>query len=90
MSNPNVPFYQFPTTGAASNWQSDVGLPDYWGSVFKPTEAQQKAKGTNTTTGGRNGSLHLITRRLATRVPGFDPNIAQQWIDKSTDAMSPE
>jgi hypothetical protein len=76
MSNPNVPFYQFPTTGAASNWQSDVGLPDYWGSVFKPTEAQQKAKGTNTTTGGRDQTAVDYTS-TGGAVPGFDPNIAQ-------------
>jgi hypothetical protein len=86
MSNPNVPFYQFPTTGAASNWQSDVGLPDYWGSVFKPTEAQQKAKGTNTTTGGRNVPSFDYTS-AGNALPGMDPG-AQQWIDVYR-AMSP-
>jgi len=79
MSNPNVPFYQFPTTGATANWQSDVGLPDYWSAVFNPTEAQKKAKGLNTTTGGRDvPSFDYAPTGSA--LPGVDPSI-QQWLD---------
>ena len=58
MSNPNVPFYQLPKTGTFSYQPfavgSDYKFPDYFNSVFKPTEAQTQAKGTNTTTGGRD------------------------------------
>jgi hypothetical protein len=58
MSNPNVPFYQLPKTGTFSYQPFAVGadykFPDYFSSVFKPTEAQMQAKGTNTTTGGRD------------------------------------
>jgi hypothetical protein len=58
MSNPNVPFYQLPKTGTFSYQPfavgSDYKFPDYFSSVFKPTEAQMQAKGTNTTNGGRD------------------------------------
>ena len=58
MSNPNVPFYQLPETGTFSYQPFAVGadykFPNYFNAVFKPTEAQTQAKGTNTTTGGRD------------------------------------
>lgn len=86
MSNPNVPFYQFPATGSTFDWQSTVGLPDYWSSVFKPTEAQKKARGTNTTTGGRDVPSFDYTS-AGNALPAMDPG-AQQWIDVYR-AMSP-
>lgn len=86
MSNPNVPFYQFPKTGFAADWQSNVGLPDYWSSAFKPTAAQTQAKGINTTTGGRNVSPFDYTP-TGGAIPALDPQV-QQWID-FTKAISP-
>ena len=58
MSNPNVPFYQLPKTGTFSYQPFAVGadyeFPNYFNSVFKPTQAQTQAKGTNTTTSERD------------------------------------
>lgn len=81
MSNPNVPFYQLPETGTFSYQPFAVGadykFPDYFNSVFKPTTgAQQQAKGTNTTTGGRDQPA-FDYKSTGSAVPGFDPNIAQ-------------
>lgn len=81
MSNPNASFYQLPKTGTFSYQPFAVGadykFPDYISSVFKPTtEAQQQAKGTNTTTGGRDQPA-FDYKSTGSAVPGFEQNIAQ-------------
>jgi hypothetical protein len=90
MSNPNVPFYQLPKTGTFSYQPFAVGadykFPNYFNSVFKPTEAQTQAKGTNTTTGGRDQPAFGY-QSAGGAVPGIDPTI-QQWLD-FTRAVSP-
>jgi|LakMenEpi03Aug12_release.lakeMendotaPanAssembly.Ray.scaffolds.fasta_scaffold708681_2 hypothetical protein len=90
MSNPNASFYQLPKTGTFSYQPFAVGadykLPDYFSSVFKPTQAQTQAKGTNTTTGGRDQPA-FDYQSAGGAVPGF-PSAAQQWIDFYT-ATSP-
>jgi hypothetical protein len=81
MSNPNASFYQFPKTGTFSYQPFAVGadykFPDYFNSVFKPaTEAQQQARGTNTTSGGRNQPA-FDYNSTGSAVPGFDPTVTQ-------------
>ena len=90
MSNPNAPIYQLPKTGTFSYQPfavgSDYKFPDYFSSVFKPTEAQMQAKGVNLTSGGRDqpATEYKLTGGA---VPGIDPTI-QQWVD-FTRAISP-
>jgi hypothetical protein len=83
MFNPNASFYQLPKTGTFSYQPFAVGadykFPDYFSSVFKPTQAQTQAKGTNTTTGGRDQPAFDYQSKDGA-VPGF-PSAAQQWID---------
>jgi hypothetical protein len=83
MSNPNAPFYQLPKTGTFSYQPFAVGadykFPDYFSSVFKPTQVQTQAKGTNTTTGGRDQPAFDYQSKDGA-VPGF-PSAAQQWAD---------
>lgn len=90
MSNPNAPFYQLPKTSTFSYQPFAVGadykFPDYFSSVFKPTEAQMQAKGVNLTSGGRDQSAFEYQSKNGA-VPGIDPTI-QQWID-FTRAVSP-
>ena len=81
MSNPNASFYQLPKTGTFSYQPfvvgSDYKFPDYFNSAFKSaTEAQQQARGTNTTTGERDQPA-FDYRSTGSAVPGFDPTIAQ-------------
>ena len=90
MSNPNASFYQLPKTGTFSYqpvavW-ADYKFPDYFSSVFKPTEAQIQAKGVNLTSGGRDQPAFEYQSKSGA-VPGIDPTI-QQWID-FTRAISP-
>lgn len=90
MSNPNAPIYQLPKTGTFSYQPFAVGadykFPNYFSSVFKPTQAQTQAKGTNTTTGGRDQPA-FDYQSAGGAVPGIDPAI-QQWLD-FTRAVSP-
>ena len=83
MSNPNAPFYQLPKTGTFSYQPFAVGadykFPNYFSSVFKPTQAQTQAKGTNTTTGGRDQPA-FDYQSAGGAVPGLSP-AAQQWYD---------
>lgn len=79
MSNPNASFYQFPKTGTFSYQPFAVGadykFPDYFNSVFKPTtEAQQQARGTNTTSGGRDQPA-FDYQSTGSAVPGFPGNM---------------
>jgi hypothetical protein len=90
MSNPNASFYQLPKTGTFSYQPFAVGadykFPDYFSSVFKPTEAQIQAKGVNLTSGGRDQPAFEYQSKSGA-VPGIDPTI-QQWFD-FTRAISP-
>jgi hypothetical protein len=83
MSNPNASFYQLPKTGTFSYQPFAVGadykFPDYFSSVFKPTEAQIQAKGVNLTSGGRDQPAFDYQSKDGA-VPGF-PSAAQQWAD---------
>jgi len=83
MSNPNVPFYQLPKTGTFSYQPfavgSDYKFPDYFTSVFKPTEAQAQAKGTNTTSGGRDQPA-LSYQSASNALPDMPGNM-QDFVD---------
>ena len=79
MSNPNASFYQLPKTGTFSYQPfvvgSDYKFPDYFNSAFKPTtEAQQQARGTNTTSGGRDQPA-FDYQSTGSAVPGFPGNM---------------
>ena len=83
MSNPNVPFYQLPETGTFSYQPFAVGadykFPDYFNSVFKPTQAQTQAKGTNTTTKQRDQPA-LDYQSAGGALPGMPGNM-QEYLD---------